>query len=95
MHAQAPAVLAFDVFGTVVDWHGSIVRELAALYPQIDGDAFALAWRAGAPHPIRAASQRPRAAMARPRAPMASSIRPIQSTRVSPIPGGLSELRAQ
>ena len=47
MHAQAPAVLAFDVFGTVVDWHGSIVRELAALYPQIDGDAFALAWRAG------------------------------------------------
>lgn len=47
MHAQAPAVLAFDVFGTVVDWHGSIVRELAALDPQIDGDAFALAWRAG------------------------------------------------
>jgi 2-haloacid dehalogenase len=47
VHAQAPAVLAFDVFGTVVDWHGSIVRELAALYPQIDGDAFALAWRAG------------------------------------------------
>ncbi len=47
MHAQPPAVLAFDVFGTVVDWHGSIVRELAALYPQIDGDAFALAWRAG------------------------------------------------
>ena len=47
MHAQAPAVLAFDVFGTVVDWHGSIVRELAALDPQVDGDAFALAWRAG------------------------------------------------
>ena len=47
MHAQAPAVLAFDVFGTVVDWHGSIMREIAALYPQIDGDAFALAWRAG------------------------------------------------
>ena len=47
MHAQPPAVLAFDVFGTVVDWHGSIVRELAALDPQVDGDAFALAWRAG------------------------------------------------
>jgi 2-haloacid dehalogenase len=47
VHAQAPAVLAFDVFGTVVDWHGSIVRELAALDPQVDGDAFALAWRAG------------------------------------------------
>jgi 2-haloacid dehalogenase len=40
-------VLAFDVFGTVVDWHGSIVRELQALYPEIDADAFALAWRAG------------------------------------------------
>ena len=44
---KPPAVLAFDVFGTVVDWHGSIVRELGALYPQVDGDAFALAWRAG------------------------------------------------
>jgi hypothetical protein len=40
-------VLAFDVFGTVVDWHGSIVHELAQLHPQVDGDAFALAWRAG------------------------------------------------
>lgn len=40
-------VLAFDIFGTVVDWHGSIVRELAALHPQVDGDAFALAWRDG------------------------------------------------
>ena len=44
---KPPAVLAFDVFGTVVDWHGSIVRELGSLYPQVDGDAFALAWRAG------------------------------------------------
>jgi len=40
-------VLAFDVFGTVVDWHASIVREMAGLYPQVDGDAFATAWRAG------------------------------------------------
>ena len=40
-------VLAFDIFGTVVDWHGSIAREVQALYPQVDGDAFALAWRAG------------------------------------------------
>ena len=44
---NSPRVLAFDVFGTVVDWHGSIVREMAALHPQVDGDAFALAWRAG------------------------------------------------
>ena len=40
-------VLAFDVFGTVVDWHGSLVRELPVLAPQVDGNAFALAWRAG------------------------------------------------
>lgn len=40
-------VLAFDIFGTVVDWHGSIVREMHGLYPQVDGNAFALAWRAG------------------------------------------------
>ena len=40
-------VLAFDVFGTVVDWHGSIVREMQALYPQVDANAFALAWRVG------------------------------------------------
>jgi len=41
------AILAFDIFGTVVDWHGSIAREVQALYPQVDGDAFALAWRQG------------------------------------------------
>ncbi len=44
---QSPKILAFDIFGTVVDWHGSIVREMQALYPQVDGNAFALAWRAG------------------------------------------------
>jgi 2-haloacid dehalogenase len=42
-----PTVLAFDVFGTVVDWHGSIAREAASTMPGIDGDAFATAWRAG------------------------------------------------
>lgn len=31
----------------MVDWHGSIVREVAAAHPQVDADAFALAWRAG------------------------------------------------
>lgn len=41
----APQILAFDVFGTVVDWHGSIMREMQAL--AVDGSAFALAWRAG------------------------------------------------
>ncbi len=40
-------VLAFDIFGTVVDWHGSIVREMAERHPAVDGNAFALAWRAG------------------------------------------------
>ena len=44
---MAAKVVAFDVFGTVVDWHGSLVRELEALYSSIDADAFANAWRAG------------------------------------------------
>jgi 2-haloacid dehalogenase len=42
--------LCFDVFGTVVDWRGSIAREVEALFALrgIDGDghAFADAWRA-------------------------------------------------
>lgn len=42
-----PQVLAFDVFGTVVDWHSGIAREVQALRPGVDGGAFALAWRAG------------------------------------------------
>jgi 2-haloacid dehalogenase len=42
-----PKILAFDVFGTVVDFYGSIRREAEALFPGIDGDAFSLAWRAG------------------------------------------------
>ena len=43
--------LAFDVFGTVVDWRGSIAREIEALATAsglvVDGGAFADAWRAG------------------------------------------------
>ncbi len=42
-----PKVLAFDVFGTVVDWHGSIVAEVSTLLPGVDPIAFASAWRAG------------------------------------------------
>lgn len=38
-------VLAFDVFGTVVDWRGSIAREVDALGLGIDGAAFADDWR--------------------------------------------------
>jgi 2-haloacid dehalogenase len=45
--AGSVRVLAFDIFGTVVDWHGSIVREMAQLHPEVDGDAFARAWREG------------------------------------------------
>ena len=47
MHHLPTPILAFDIFGTVVDWHGSISREVQALYPQVDGVAFALAWREG------------------------------------------------
>ncbi len=43
--------LIFDVFGTVVDWRGSIIRECRALGRQkkiaVDWDGFADAWRAG------------------------------------------------
>ncbi len=43
----------FDVFGTVVDWHGSVVEELKRLpvsNPEGDSDwhsAFAIEWRKG------------------------------------------------
>jgi 2-haloacid dehalogenase len=40
-------VIAFDVFGTVVDWHGGIAAEAERAIPGVDGSAFALAWRAG------------------------------------------------
>ncbi|QRX82530.1 haloacid dehalogenase type II [Glaciimonas sp. PAMC28666] len=40
-------ILAFDIFGTVVDWHTSIAQEIDALQLGVDGDAFALAWREG------------------------------------------------
>lgn len=43
----AAKVLAFDIFGTVVDWHTGIAREAEALCHGVDGGAFALAWRAG------------------------------------------------
>ncbi len=44
---SAIKVLAFDVFGTVVDWHSGIVRAVDALGAGVDGNAFALAWRDG------------------------------------------------
>ena len=45
--SAAIKVLAFDIFGTVVDWHGSIAREADAMKLGVDGGEFALAWRAG------------------------------------------------
>lgn len=53
MIARSPAVkaLVFDVFGTVVDWRGSIIREGMALGRRkklkVDWPAFADAWRVG------------------------------------------------
>lgn len=53
MSPASPAVkaLVFDVFGTVVDWRGSIIREGQALGRRkklkVDWAAFADAWRAG------------------------------------------------
>jgi len=37
--------IAFDVFGTVVDWHSGIAAEAERALPGVDGAAFALAWR--------------------------------------------------
>jgi 2-haloacid dehalogenase len=42
-----PKILAFDVFGTVVDWHSGIAREVRSLRPAVNAEKFALAWRAG------------------------------------------------
>lgn len=40
-------ILAFDVFGTVVDWHQSIMREVQTMPLEVDAGQFALAWRDG------------------------------------------------
>jgi 2-haloacid dehalogenase len=40
-------IIAFDIFGTVVDWHSSVSREVDAMNLGVDSRAFALAWRAG------------------------------------------------
>lgn len=40
-------VIAFDIFGTVVDWHGGIAAEVAQRLPGVDAAQFARAWRAG------------------------------------------------
>jgi 2-haloacid dehalogenase len=45
--ADSVELLLFDVFGTVVDWHGSIVGEVIRRWPDVDGDALAIAWRSG------------------------------------------------
>ena len=53
MKAELMAVkaLTFDVFGTVVDWRGSIAREVRAVAQEkklrINATKFADAWRAG------------------------------------------------
>ena len=44
---KKPKVIAFDIFGTVVDWHGSISEEVQKLRLPVDANAFATAWRKG------------------------------------------------
>jgi 2-haloacid dehalogenase len=50
---RAPLALAFDVFGTVVDWHRGVATEAAAVAARhaitLDASAFASDWRAGYP----------------------------------------------
>jgi 2-haloacid dehalogenase len=49
--ATAVKALTFDVFGTVVDWHGSVAREVRALAAKkglrVNAVKFTRAWRAG------------------------------------------------
>ena len=49
--AKRPEALLFDVFGTVVDWRGSVIRELRRVGRRhgvrADWAAFADAWRSG------------------------------------------------
>jgi len=49
--AAGTQALVFDVFGTVVDWHGSVAREVRALAKskglRVNAVKFAKAWRAG------------------------------------------------
>ena len=49
--ANSVKALTFDVFGTVVDWHGSIIREGQLLAGNkgydVDWAKFAISWRAG------------------------------------------------
>lgn len=42
---MAVKALVFDVFGTVVDWRGSLIAELGAWRPGLDAAGFADAWR--------------------------------------------------
>src|SRR5258708_34590886 len=44
--AAAVDALLFDVFGTIVDWRGGIMREGRVLAEGIDWDAFAREWHA-------------------------------------------------
>ena len=36
MNAEVAKALVFDVFGTVVDWHGSVAREVRTLAKERD-----------------------------------------------------------
>jgi 2-haloacid dehalogenase len=49
--AEGVKALTFDVFGTVVDWHGSVAREVRALAARkglrVNAVKFTKAWRAG------------------------------------------------
>ena len=51
VQAEGTKALVFDVFGTVVDWHGSVAREVRNLAKEkglrVNAVKFAKAWRAG------------------------------------------------
>ena len=52
--------LAFDVFGTVVDWRSSVAEAVSAALPSLDAGAFADAWRGryqAAMEPVRSGAR--------------------------------------
>lgn len=41
----SPKAYIFDVFGTLTDWRASVAREVAAVFPELDAEGFAMRWR--------------------------------------------------
>ena len=52
-----PKVIVFDVFGTVVDWYSSMLKEVNHQLPGVDANDFTLAWRDGYAPALKTANE--------------------------------------